>query len=488
MTRDYFRQRQARGKHETRTEIFQSYPVMMRVVLLVALLCCGVLSWTPPKPNPDVLAWTKRELGAFFSFNMISELPKESNTQYFCIHVGGDAQSVVPVTDFNPSLIDLDNWLDAAVSFGAKYAILTAQHCSGFSMWPTDIYDSTGFHYNYSIKYASFRNGEYDVVKAFIDSCKKHNVAPGIYYSLNQNFYLNVASGQVMNTSTLDPGQVRVSQDLYNKIALAQMTELWTNYGELSELWFDGGCIPGLEEAIGALSNKLQPHAVYFGGCSKVNNIRWVGTESGEPSYPIWSTTTETNSACDYGHGYLNGTVFCPAETDTTLQLFGKWFYRKGDGYKNLDTLKTTYMKSVGQNTNLLLNVAANSSGLIPDAARDIYKSFGDWIRSCFGTPVAKTSGSGYSFTLHLDKSTTGITKVSVSEDQADGEMVTQFNITAMGSDGVIHPIVNNGQSIGNKYIADLEQPLMVTSVELKIITAYDTPTISDFSVYECNE
>ena len=452
-------------------------------MLYAVIMYSGVLSLAPPKPSPDVLAWTKREIGAFFSFNMISEL-NGSNTQYFCIHVGGDATHVVSPQNFDPWQINLDDWLEVAVSFGAKYAVLTAQHCSGFSMWPTDIYEATGFHYNYSIQYSPLKGGKYDVVQAFIDSCKKYNIAPGIYYSLNQNYYLNVAQGKVMNTK-LTPGQVNVTQELYNKIALAQMTELWSHYGELSELWFDGGCIKGIEKNISDLTANLQPHAVYFGGCSETNNIRWVGTESGEPSYPIWSTSMATEGGCVYGTGNSSGTVFCPAETDTTLQLFDKWFYRKDDGYRDLATLKTIYMKSVGQNTNLLLNTAANASGLMPDAARQLYKSFGDWIRSCFGTPVAKTSGTGQSFTLHISPPA-NVTKVSVSEDQTDGEMVTKFTITATTADGANHPVVTDGQSIGNKFIADLGEPLMVAEVNLVITDAFDTPHISDFSVYQC--
>ena len=458
---------------------------MMRVVLVVSVLFCGVLSWTPPpKPNPDVLAWTKREIGAFFSFNLISEIPT-AKPGYLCVGERG-VNHVVPVEDFNPSLINMDEWVEVAASFGAKYAVLTAQHCSGFSMWPTDVYSATGFNYTYSIKYSPFRNGKGDIVRDFIASCKKYNIAPGIYYALNENFYLNVGHGKVMNVSTLYPGQINITQDLYNKIVLAQMRELWSNYGDLSELWFDGGCIPGLEDAINKLSTTLQPNAVYFKGCSKTNNLRWIGTESGEPSYPIWSTAMETMSGCHDGSGSVNGTVFCPAETDTTLQLSDEWFYHTGDGFRSVDILKTVYMKSVGQNTNLLLNVAANSSGLIPDLARAIYKGFGEWIQSCFGTPVAKTSGSGMSFTLQLD-TPAEITKISVSEDQSDGEMVTEFRINATTFDGMTYPIVTNGQSIGNKFIVDLaDGPMIVTAVELVITAAFDIPTISDFSVYQC--
>ena len=171
-----------------------------------------------------------------------------SITQYFCLGVGGGGGWLPDPKFFNPEKLDIGQWLTTAKSFGAKYAILVAQHCSGFSMWPTDIYKETGFNYTYSTKYSSFRGGGYDVVKDFVQSCQKAGIKPGIYYSLNQNYYLNSGHGLVKNT-TLVPGQAKVSQDLYGRIVLAQMKELWSNYGQLTEIWFDGGCsVPGISE------------------------------------------------------------------------------------------------------------------------------------------------------------------------------------------------------------------------------------------------
>lgn len=323
------------------------------------------------KPTPDVLAWSKREIGAFFSFNMITMLANINNTQYFCLGVGGEGGWLPSPDTFNPDKLDVGQWVQAAVAMGAKYAVLTAQHCSGFSMWPTDVYTETGFNYTYSTKYSKFRSGSYDVVKEFIAMCAMYGIEPGIYYSLNQNYYLNVGHGLVQNTS-LVPGQVKVTQELYGKIVLAQMRELWTNYGNLSELWFDGGCsVPGIKEAISELLLSLQPHAVYFGGCPYDNRnvIRWVGVESGEPAYPIWSTSLN----CAAGRGSPKGNAFCPAETDTTLQEFDHWFWRSGYPIRSLSVLQQIYYDSVGQNTNLLLNAAANSSGLIEESSFQRY-------------------------------------------------------------------------------------------------------------------
>ena len=334
---------------------------------LVLLTVNDVESYSPAPPSQDVLYWTQREVGAFFSFNMITMVPDITDTGYFCLHPGRSATWLPSPDTFNPDKLDLDQWLQAAVAMGAKYAVLTAQHCSGFSMWPTDVYDDTGFEYTYSTRYSSFRDGSYDVVKDFITACAKYDIRPGIYYGLNENYYLNVADGLVMNTS-LVPGQAEVTQDLYGLIVLAQMKELWSNYGELSEIWFDGGCsVPEIRDVIDDFLFSTQPHAVYYNGCPTKhhNAIRWVGTESGLPQYPIWSTSVD----CGPGVGSPDGAYFCPAESDTTLQENDQWFWKPGFPIRNLTELQDVYYHTVGQNTNLLLNAAANSSGLIDAAA-----------------------------------------------------------------------------------------------------------------------
>lgn len=434
-----------------------------------------------PKPSPDVLAWTKREVGAFFSFNMISMLVNISNTQYFCLGVGGAGGSLPDPSTFNPDKLDLDNWLRAAVAFGAKYAVLTAQHCSGFSMWPTDLYAETGFNYTYSTKHSPFRGGGYDVVRDFINSCKKYGVLPGIYYSLNQNYYLNVGGGTVKNTS-LVPGQVNVSQELYGKIVVAQMKELWSNYGNISEIWFDGGCsVPGIREEVSKMLAELQPHAVDFQSCSDRNQIRWVGTESGEPGYPLWSTANN----CAYGLGNPHGNTFCPAETDTTLQEFDHWFWRPNFPIRSLIELQSVYYHSVGQNTNLLLNVAANSSGLIEDSYYERYKEFGNWIWKCFVRAVAETSGVGYSLEISgTSDEPFQFNKVVVSEDQTNGEAVLSFTVTALLSNGTLVPVLM-GQSIGHKFVRDVGT-LTATHVMLSVKEALQEPMFTIFSVHYC--
>ena len=432
-----------------------------------------------PLPTADVLAWTQREIGAFFSFNMITMLTNVSNTQYFCIGVGGSIADLPHPDVFNPEALAVNEWLATASSLGAKYAVLTAQHCSGFSMWPTNIYDETGFNYTYSTRYSSFRGGGYDIVEDFVHYCRQFGIKPGLYYSLNQNYYLNVGHGVVQKT--LHPGQVNVSQELYGKIVLAQMRELWTKYGELSEIWFDGGCsVPGISDEINSMLKELQPHAVYFGGCAGQNNIRWVGTESGVPNYPIWSTADN----CASGQGTATGNVFCPAETDTTLQQSDHWFWRPNFPIRSLEELQEVYYHSVGQNTNLLLNMPANSSGQIEFSYHERYSDFGSWISKCFGSAVAETSGTGYS--LNLSTSTSFLfNKMVISEDQSQGEAVLEFAVSALLVNGSKMEILS-GQAVGHKYVRDIGSTVNATEVVLDVSKSFYKPVFSKFSIHYC--
>ncbi len=204
----------------------------------------GAAAAPPPAPSAPLLAWTQREIGAMISFDMITELTSVANSQHFCINVGGDRGfALPPATAYAPAKLSTDSWLDAAVAMGAKYSVLVAMHCSGFAQWASDVSGANGtggFNYTYSTAFSG--GAAVDVVESYMASSASRGVLPGLYYSLNENYYLNVGSGKVQPASTLTPGQANVSQETYIAIAVAQQVELWKKYkGLLSEVWFDGG-------------------------------------------------------------------------------------------------------------------------------------------------------------------------------------------------------------------------------------------------------
>jgi hypothetical protein len=71
------------------------------------------------------------------------------------------------------------------------------------------------------------------------------NITHGFYYSLTDNFYLNIAH-HAAHAATPLPGQVDVNQTEFETIALGQVGEIWSNYGQLGEIWFDGGYVESI--------------------------------------------------------------------------------------------------------------------------------------------------------------------------------------------------------------------------------------------------
>jgi alpha-L-fucosidase len=352
---------------------------MMSIVRRGALLAAaasasttGTMASDLPVPTPELLNWAQQEIGVIIHYNMETQCTNVSNPQHFCVGVGGSAGGwMPPASFFNPDKLSTDNWLAAAHSLGAKYAVMVAQHCSGFSLWDSSVKAAVDFDYTYNVEHSPFKGS---IIKDFIASCAKYGIEPGFYYSLNQNYYLDVAGGKVLNTPKLVPHQVRVNQTTYNKIALEQMRQLWTLFGPIFEVWFDGGDdLPGINSMLESLPNLK--HSVHFGGTAKTNNLRWIGTESGHPSaaYPIWSTATDggvdqhgqkcgpSNLYC--GGGSPNGSRWAPAESDTTLQENDAWFYKPGVSIRPLEDMKAVYHDTVGHNSNLLLDIAPDNTG-----------------------------------------------------------------------------------------------------------------------------
>ena len=116
------------------------------------------------------------------------------------------------------------------LALGVTEAVLTAKHGCGFYTWPTKVTLPNGAPYGYNV------SPMLNVLQFFTDAMNSAGLGHGFYYSLTNNFYLNVFGHYVRN-STLLPGQVLVTQAEFEAIALASVTELWTDFGNLTEIW-----------------------------------------------------------------------------------------------------------------------------------------------------------------------------------------------------------------------------------------------------------
>lgn len=425
-------------------------------------------------PTKSHLKWADSEIGVLIHFDMPVYVPEYNWYRDMGKHPDASV--------FNPTQLSTDQWMKAAKAAGATYAVLVAKHCSGFSLWPTKAHP-------YSVKSTTWRNGQGDIVKDFVASCKKYGIKPGIYASTTANGYLKVNNpGKVVSG---DPEE----QKRYNEIVKMQLTELWSEYGDLFEVWFDGGVLPPDKGGFDvlALLRKYQPDAIAFQGpYGFENNIRWVGNEEGVAPYPCWATADSTISASGLVeikgfNGNPLGRFWCPGEADFPLRynstFQGGWFWHKGedDQMRDLKELKDKYIKSVGRNTNMLLGIVVDDRGLVPDADVQRMEEFGKMIRQTFSDPLLKTSGQGNEFTLDF-KSPKRLGYVVIMEDLKDGERILEYNLS--GQTGTGWQQLASGSCIGHKRIEVIKEGEF-TAVKLEILKSRGTPSIRSLECFE---
>ena len=429
-------------------------------------------------PNEKQVEWAEAEIGVIIHFDMQVFNP-DYNWRQWGTHPD-------PST-FNPDMLDTDQWLNAASKLGAKYAVLVAKHGSGFSLWPTEAHD-------YSVKNCPWKDGKGDIVADFIASCKKYGIKPGFYASTSTNGYYRVD-----NPGVVQPDGPYTQAD-YNAMVEKQLTELWSNYGDLFEVWFDGGVLA--EERggakVGNLLTELQPDAIAFQGpYGHPNLIRWVGNEVGTAPYPCWATCDSTTNADGTKvisdlNGDPDAPFWCPGESDFTLRyndtFQGGWMWGEGEDERMFDVpqLMQKYITSVGRNTNMLLGLVIDRHGLVPDSDVKRLEEFGNEVRRQFGTPAATTAGKGTEVILKVSDSPVSIDRVIIQEDIAHGERILAYRLMGQNAAGEWQQL-SEGTCVGHKKI-DQFDPVEVTKVKLEVTESKAKPLIRNLSVFQTLE
>lgn len=124
------------------------------------------------------------------------------------------SNGTLPATSYNPTDLDADQWIKVAKEAGFRYVILVTKHHDGFCLWDSK-------YTNYDVASSPVKT---DVVKEVAQACKKYGIKLGLYYSLWDRH---------------EPSYKNTKE--YLQYMKNQLTELLTGYGDICELWFDGG-------------------------------------------------------------------------------------------------------------------------------------------------------------------------------------------------------------------------------------------------------
>ena len=432
-----------------------------------------------PVPKPHQLKWHEAEMGAVFHYDL---------HVFDGIRYGQGNNRINPIEDyntFNPTALDTDQWIQAAKAAGCKFAILTATHETGFGLWQSDVNP-------YCLKAVKWRDGEGDIVRDFVNSCRKYGIQPGIYVGIRWNSLLGIHNFKAEGDNEF----ARNRQAWYKRYCEKMVTELCTRYGDLFMIWFDGGADnprgdgPNVEPIV----NKYQPECLFFHNVDRAD-VRWGGTETGTVSYPCWSTfpypfshsnATDTNEHYELlKHGDKNGKYWLPAMADAPLRGANgrhEWFWEPDDENNicSLDVLMDMYEKSVGRNATLMLGLTPDPTGLLPAGDVNRLKEMGDEINRRFSTPLAQTSGTKKTQVLKLGKKQP-VNYYMIQENIKKGERIRQYKIEAKINGK--WKTVCQGESVGHKRIEKLN-PIETDMLRLTVLESIEQPDIINFSVY----
>lgn len=247
---------------------------------------------------------------------------------------------------FNPVDFDADEIAKLAKAAGMKYIVLTSKHHEGFAM-----FKSAASKFN-SVDATPFKR---DVAGELADACKKHGLGIGFYYSQFLDWHEKDGAG-----NNWDFPEQRDFDKFFQGKVLPQVTELLTNYGPVSLIWFDTpGTIPReSSQELYELVRRLQPECLVN---SRIGNGMGDYSSAGDQEIPLvvpeglWESVDTHN--------------------DT-------WAYSQHDhNWKTPSEVITRLVKVVSLGGNYMLNIGPTGKGLVPAESANILREAGRWIK-----------------------------------------------------------------------------------------------------------
>ncbi len=367
-------------------------------------------------------------------------------------------------SNFIPQNLDCRQWAKTASEAGAKYMVLTAKHHDGFANWPTKLSE-------FSVKNADWKDGKGDIIDEYTKACREFGLAVGIYYS---PFDADCPAYG-------DPKE-------YDDFFITQVSELLENYGKIDILWFDG-CGSGDHKydwpRITKEIRRLQPEILIFNMGDP--DFRWVGNEHGYAHRKIFNVTDSLDVAIDVAcRDSISEARWLPPECDCRLRK-KNWFYSDNDEntIKSLPELMGLYQYSVGRGCNLLINIAPNREGVLPEKDTTRILEFGKNIQKLYKNKIAGISDftrqdNSWTIEFPADKL---VDQVVIMEDISKGESVRRYEIfTKMyNQDWVFW----DGYNIGHKAICKFPA-VSVNNLTLRVTDADGEVTLRSLDLHEC--
>lgn len=330
------------------------------LLLLPTLFAQTAVVPAPKRPSHAAISqWQARKFGLFIHFGVYSELGGVWKGEHIDgyneqirlhAHISKDDYAAVAAR-FNPAKWDPEAIVKLAQDAGMKFIVITSKHHDGFNMFQTreskfNIVDATPY--------------KKDIVKGLADACARHGMKFGVYYS-TIDWHDPRANGISKPPAEENDNEIPKAHDDYN---VAQLKELTTRYGPLSEIWFDmGRPTPEQSRRFAATVHAAQPDCMVSG---RVFNSQGDFTVMGDNELPTsvidepWQTP---------------GSIY-----DAT------WGYRSWQERKNLEGKTNEHLlklvKVVSRGGNYILNIGPRGDGTVVEFEADVLRGVGAWVKA----------------------------------------------------------------------------------------------------------
>jgi alpha-L-fucosidase len=349
--------------------------MISRLSLLLALVAPlrAQAGYAPSPGNRAARQWFQdAKFGVFIHWGVSSVLQDGEWVMQDHRIAASEYETLAP--PFNPVRFDPAAWVSLARAAGARYITLITKHHDGFALWDSnvsdwDVVDRTQY-------------GR-DIVRQLADECRRQDMKLFVYYSQldwhHPDYFPRGRTGEWAGRP--DSGQ----WSRYLEYMNAQLRELFTHYGALGGVWFDGEWDrPDADWRLDdtyAMLHTLQPQAL-------------IGSNHHHAPHPGEDFQMfEKDLPGAHTTGFNQGQEVSDLPLETAETINDSWGFRLQDkNFKSTATLIRYLVEAAGRDANFLLNVGPTPLGTIPAAEEDRLRDLGRWLAT-YGPSVYGTRG-----------------------------------------------------------------------------------------------
>ena len=345
-------------------------------ILMAALLC---ISASAQIAQDAYNKWHQNKYSMFIHFGLYSVYGGVYNGKPVTFGYSEQIQSFAGIfsdwygdtaLEFDPVKFNADEIVALAKEAGMRSIVITTKHHDGFCMFKT-----ATTPYNSVDATPSKR----DYVKELSDACRRGGINFAIYYSLIDWNYPHAYPISSHNCDFITPQ--------HHEFSKAQVTELLTNYGPVSELWFDmGSNRPEQSQELYELVHKLQPNCMVSG---RLGNGWYDFAVMADNKYP-------------------EGALQAPWQSAASM-FDETWSYRswqkRGDKHEKAMEKLRSLINVVSHGGNFLLNIGPRGDGSVVEFESEVLKEIGAWLKEN-GEAIYATESSPFREDFAWGKST----------------------------------------------------------------------------------